>query len=60
MIDAIYFFASNKDLYNIFGVIEKEFDIKYCACYAYAENGKKADIEFNKIEEIADSYREVY
>lgn len=60
MIDSICFFASNKDLYNIFGVIEREFDIKYCACYAYAENGKKADIEFNKIEEIADSYREVY
>lgn len=60
MIDTIYFFASNNDLYNIFGLIEREFDIKYCACYAYAENGKKADIEFNKIEEIADSYREVY
>lgn len=60
MIDVIYFFASNKDLCNIFGVIEKEFDIKYCACYAYAENDKKADIEFNEIEEIADSYGEIY
>ena len=62
MINSIYFFASKKDLGNIFRAIEKEFDIKYCANYVYAEaeNDEKPNIEFNAIEEIADNSWELY
>lgn len=62
MMDTIYFFASIRDLCNIFGIIEKEFEIKYCAHYVYAEEGntEKHSIEFNTIEEIADNYGEIY
>lgn len=42
--------------------IEKEFDIKYCTDYVYAEteSEEKPDIAFSTIEEIADSYGMVY
>jgi len=62
MIDAIYFFASIKDLCLIFEPIEKEFDIKYCADYVYvkAENNEMPNIEFNTIGEIAGSYGKFY
>lgn len=60
MTNAIYFFASKEDLCNIFGAVEKEFAIKYCGCYVYAEAGsdEKPDIEFDAIEEIPNSDRE--
>lgn len=52
--DTINFFASDKDLCDIFGNIEKELDIKYCIEWAYTEKGKKEkpQTEFDTIGEI--------
>lgn len=52
--DTINFFASDKDLSDIFGNIEKELDIKYCMEYAYTEKGEKEkpQTEFSTIGEI--------
>lgn len=62
MIDTIYFYAAKIDLCNIFMAVEREFDIKYCADYVYAEaeSEEKPDIAFSTIEEIADSCGMVY
>lgn len=62
MINAIYFFATDIDLCNIFEPIEREFDIKYCANYVYAdaESDEKPRIEFDTIREIAGSCGELF
>ena len=62
MTNAIYFFASKQDLCNIFKSIENEFEIKYCANYVYddANHDEQPRIAFHTIEEIADSYGELY
>lgn len=56
------FTQQKKDLCNIFMAVEREFDIKYCADYVYAEaeSEEKPDIAFSTIEEIADSCGMVY
>lgn len=56
MIDTIYFFASRKDICNIFLEIEKEFDIKYCITRADKKTEEMGipRMEFDTIEEIAD------
>ena len=60
--DTFYFFASKKDLCNIFEEIERQVDIKYYREWAYQEINKteKPPIEFNTIEEIADNHGECY
>ena len=52
--DTIHFFASDKDLCDIFENIEKELDIKYCMEYAHTKKGikEKPQIEFHTIGEI--------
>lgn len=35
MVSAIYFYATEQDLHNIFRAVEQEFAIKYCANYVY-------------------------
>lgn len=56
MIDTIYFFASKKDICNIFYKIEREFEIKYCMTRADKKAGETGmpKMEFDTIEEIAD------
>lgn len=62
MTNAIYFFASKQDLCNIFKSVENRFEIKYCANYVYddANHDEQPHIAFYSIEEIADSYGELY
>lgn len=52
--DTIYFFAINEDLYTIFGKIEEEFDIKYCAerVDVSIEDTEVPRIEYNSIKEF--------
>ena len=56
MINTIYFFASKKDLCNIFTAVEQEYDIKYCVTQADKEACKSEmpKMEFDTINEIAD------
>lgn len=62
MTNTIHFFASKQDLCNIFKPVENEFEIKYCANYVYADadHDEQPRIAFHTIEEIADSYGELY
>lgn len=52
--DTIYFFAINEDLYNIFGKIEEEFDIKYCMerVDVNAVNSEVSQLEYDSIKDI--------
>lgn len=62
MISAIYFYATEQDLHNIFRAVEQEFAIKYCANYVYAQSDEagKPVTEFHTIDEIVDSRGELY
>lgn len=62
MISSIYFYASQQDLWNIFGAVEQEFAIKYCANYVYADadSDTKPAVAFHTIKEIADRNHELF
>ena len=62
MIDTICFFASKKDICNIFLKIEQDFDIKYCMTRADKKVDEKGmpRMEFNTIEEIVDDCHAVH
>lgn len=52
--DIMNFFASDMDLSDIFGRVEKDIDIKYIIMYAYTKIGKrdKPQTEFDTIDEV--------
>lgn len=62
VMNTMNFFASDKDLSDIFKSVEKNIDIKYTIMYAYTEIGKsdRPQTEFDTIDEVIENFETYY